>query len=35
MKQTTQKEEWDFDDAMLESVAVFKVDVEKISCKAK
>ena len=35
MKQTTQKEEWDFDDAMLESVAVFKLDVDKISCKAK
>ena len=35
MKQTTGKIEWDYEDAMLESVAVFRLDVENMSCKAK
>lgn len=35
MKQTTGKAEWDYEDAMLEAVAVFRLDVEKMSCKAK
>lgn len=35
MKQTTQREEWFYADGMIEAVAVFKLDVEKISCKAK
>lgn len=35
MKQTTQKAEWDYNDEMLEAVAVYKLDVDKISCKAK
>ena len=35
MKQTTQHSEWSYNDKMLEAVAVFKLDVHKISCKAK
>lgn len=35
MKQTTGRTEWDYEDAMLEAVAVFRLDVEKMSCKAK
>ncbi len=35
MKQTTQHSEWNYNDKMLEAVAVFKLDVHKISCKAK
>ena len=35
MKQTTTKEQWHYSDEMLEAVAVFRVDVEKLSCKAK
>lgn len=35
MKQTTQKAEWNYDDKMIENVAVFRLDVDKISCKAK
>ena len=35
MKQTTQKAEWNYDDKMIEAVAVFRLDVDKISCKAK
>ena len=35
MKQITQRLEWTYDDKMLEAVAVFKIDVHKISCKAK
>lgn len=35
MKQTTQRLEWSYDDKMLEAVAVFRLDVHKISCKAK
>ena len=35
MKQTTSKSEWAYSDEMLEAVAVFRLDVEKMSCKAK
>ena len=35
MKQTTSKAEWDYSDEMLDAVAVFRLDVEKLSCKAK
>lgn len=35
MKQTTQNSEWSYNDKMLEAVAVFRLDVHKISCKAK
>lgn len=35
MKQTTGKTEWNYNDSMLNGVAVFKLDVEKMSCKAK
>lgn len=35
MKQTTAKEQWHYSDEMLEAVAVFRLDVEKLSCKAK
>ena len=35
MKQTTQHSEWSYNDKMLEAVAVFRLDVHKISCKAK
>lgn len=35
MKQTTSKEEWHYREEMLEEVAVFRLDVEKLSCKAK
>lgn len=35
MKQTTSKVEWDYSDEMLDAVAVFRLDVEKLSCKAK
>lgn len=35
MKQTTNKEEWHYSNEMLEAVAVFKLDVDKLSCKAK
>ncbi|MDD6038259.1 MAG: pyridoxamine 5'-phosphate oxidase family protein [bacterium] len=35
MKQTTQHLEWSYNEKMLEAVAVFKIDVHKISCKAK
>jgi len=35
MKQTTSKAEWNYSDDMLESVAVFRLDVDKLSCKAK
>ena len=35
MKQTTSKAEWDYSDEMLDVVAVFRLDVEKLSCKAK
>lgn len=35
MKQTTSKSEWNYSKEMLDAVAVFRVDVEKLSCKAK
>ncbi len=35
MKQTTQKAEWTYSEEMLEAVAVFKLDVNKMACKAK
>ena len=35
MKQTTNITEWEYSDAMLNGVAVFRLDVEKMSCKAK
>ena len=35
MKQTTTRPEWSYEDAMLNGVAVFKLDVEKMSCKEK
>lgn len=34
MRQTTGKDAWEYDDAMLRSVAVFRLDVEQLSCKA-
>lgn len=35
MKQTTSKSEWNYSKEMLDAVAVFRLDVEKLSCKAK
>lgn len=35
MKQTTGKTEWAYEDTMLEAVAVFRLKVAKMSCKAK
>ncbi len=35
MKQTTERAGWNYNDAMLSGVAVFRLDVEKMSCKAK
>ena len=35
MNQTTAKGQWHYSDEMLEAVAVFRLDVEKLSCKAK
>ena len=35
MKQTTHNAEWSYHEEMLEMVAVFKLDVHKILCKAK
>lgn len=35
MKQTTKKEKWDYSNEMLEAVSVFRLDVDKMSCKAK
>ena len=35
MKQTTSKAEWDYDEKMLEKVAIFKLAVDQLSCKAK
>jgi len=35
MKQTTSKGEWHYSEEMLEAVAVFRLDVERLSCKAK
>lgn len=35
MKQTTGKFHWDYSEKMLDTVAVFKLEVRKMSCKAK
>ena len=35
MKQITQKADWSYEDKEMEAVAVFRLDVDKISCKAK
>lgn len=35
MRQIAKKKEWDYDEKMLEAVAVFRLDVEKLTCKAK
>ena len=35
MKQTTSKKDWHYGNEMLEAVAVFRLDVDKLSCKAK
>lgn len=35
MKQTTSKSEWNYGDEMLDAVAVFRLVVDKLSCKAK
>lgn len=35
MKQTTKQENWNYQNEMLDAVAVFRLDVDKISCKAK
>ena len=35
MKQTTGTAEWEYSEEMLEEVAVFKLEVGKMSCKAK
>lgn len=35
MKQTTHKAEWNYSNEMIKAVAVFRLDVEKMSCKAK
>lgn len=35
MKQTTQKTDWSYSDEMIKATAVFRLDVTKMSCKAK
>ena len=35
MRQTSGKAEWQYSEEMMNAVAVYKVDVNKISCKAK
>lgn len=35
MKQTTKQENWNYQNEMLDAVAVFRLDVDKMSCKAK
>lgn len=35
MRQATQQTEWEYDDKTLEAVAVFRLDVQKFSCKMK
>ena len=35
MKQTTSKAEWKYSDEMLDNVAVFRLVIDKLSCKAK
>lgn len=35
MKQTTSEDKWHYSNEMLEAVAVFRLDVKKLSCKGK
>jgi nitroimidazol reductase NimA-like FMN-containing flavoprotein (pyridoxamine 5'-phosphate oxidase superfamily) len=35
MKQTTGRTGWDYSPDMLDATAIFRLDVEKMSCKAK
>lgn len=35
MKHTTDRVDWCYNDAMLDVIAVFRLDVDKMSCKAK
>ena len=35
MKQSTGKDSWKYENKMIEGVAVFKLEAEKLSCKAK
>ena len=35
MKQITSKDEWYYSNEMLDAVAVYRLDVDKLSCKAK
>ena len=35
MRQISQKSQWSYSDKMLEAVAVFRLDVQKLSCKRK
>lgn len=35
MKQTAKRSDWTYDEQMLEAVAIFRLDADKISCKAK
>lgn len=35
MKQTTSRSDWHYSNEMLEAVAVYRLDVDKLSCKAK
>ena len=35
MKQTTSEDEWYYSNEMLDAVAVYRLDVDKLSCKAK
>ena len=35
MKQTAKRSNWTYDEQMLEAVAIFRLDADKISCKAK
>lgn len=35
MRQTSDKTEWRYSEEMLNAVAVYRVDIDKISCKAK
>ena len=35
MKQISDKSEWSFDVSTVKATAVFRIDVEKLSCKAR
>lgn len=35
MRQATQQSEWNYSEEMMKTVAVFRLDIEKISCKRK